>query len=151
MYGFSTDNQKDYYKASKAFKDIVGAGGTTPVKAPKAAPKAPVTKPAPKASPVQEAPKPKVKFDTSTIAKKYQQLYKLLGEIETETSKVVREYNTLRGGRSMNNLETPYLYNLYLTIEGLKYTQPLRKEIDEKLRLAGRLASDAAKYEKSRK
>ncbi|UNI73033.1 hypothetical protein [Escherichia phage CLB_P2] len=160
MYGFDTSNQKEYYKASKAFKDIVAGGATKPAKpakAPVAKPAAPTKvappKPAaaPKAAPVKEAPKPKIKFDTSTIVKKYNQLASLVSEIESETKHLVREFNTLRNGQHINNLDTPDLYRLYLTVEGLKYTQPMREEIDNKLRQARRLAGDAAQFEKTRK
>jgi hypothetical protein len=160
MYGLDTNSQKDYYKASKAFKDIVAGGSTAPAKAPKPA-KAPVAKPAApakpvapkpvKAEPVKEAPKSKIKFDTSALVKKYNQLASLVSEIESETKQVVREFNALRNGQHINNLETPDLYRLYLTIEALKYTQPLHEEIDSKVRNARRLAGDAAQYEKTRK
>ncbi|BBC78197.1 hypothetical protein KNT65_gp149 [Escherichia phage EcS1] len=159
MYGFSTDSQKDYYKASKAFKDIVAGGGTAKA-TPKATPapkSAPVAKPvvAPKPAAAKPAPKPvagpKFNFDTSSLVKKYKQLSSLINEIESETNVLVREYAKLRNNQHMNNLETPDLYNLYLTIESLRYTQPLHKEISNKLRNAGTLAADAARYEKSRK
>lgn len=155
MYGLDTSNQKEYYKASKAFKDIVAGGATKPAKAPvakpAAQPKVATPKPTPKPEPVKEAPKPKIKFDTSTIVKKYNQLASLVSEIESETKQVVREFNALRNGQHINNLDTPDLYRLYLTVEGLKYTQPMREEINNKLRQAGRLAGDAAQFEKTRK
>lgn len=155
MYGLDTSNQKEYYKASKAFKDIVAGGATKPAKAPvakpAAQPKVAAPKPTPKPEPVKEAPKPKIKFDTSTIVKKYNQLASLVSEIESETKQVVREFNALRNGQHINNLDTPDLYRLYLTVEGLKYTQPMREEINNKLRQAGRLAGDAAQFEKTRK
>lgn len=155
MYGLDTSNQKEYYKASKAFKDIVAGGATKPAKAPvakpAAQPKVATPKPTPKPEPVKEAPKPKIKFDTSTIVKKYNQLASLISEIESETKQVVREFNALRNGQHINNLDTPDLYRLYLTVEGLKYTQPMREEIDNKLRQARRLAGDAAQFEKTRK
>ncbi|QAU03611.1 hypothetical protein [Escherichia phage AnYang] len=155
MYGLDTSNQKEYYKASKAFKDIVAGGATKPTKAPvakpAAQPKVATPKPTPKPEPVKEAPKPKIKFDTSTIVKKYNQLASLVSEIESETKHLVREFNALRNGQHINNLDTPDLYRLYLTVEGLKYTQPMREEINNKLRQAGRLAGDAAQFEKTRK
>lgn len=83
--------------------------------------------------------------------KKYKQLSSLVRDIESDTSSLVREFNILRNGQHINNLDTPDLYRLYLTIEGLKYTQPLHDEIKEKLRQAGRLAADAAQYAKTRK
>ena len=155
MYGFDTSSQKEYYKASKAFKDIVAGGATKPAKAPvakpAAQPKVATPKPTPKPEPVKEAPKSKIKFDTSTIVKKYNQLASLVSEIESETKHLVREFNALRNGQHINNLDTPDLYRLYLTVEGLKYTQPMREEINNKLRQAGRLAGDAAQFEKTRK
>lgn len=158
MYGLDTSNQKEYYKASKAFKDIVAGGATKPAKPakapvdkPAAQAKVAAPKPTPKAEPVKEAPKSKIKFDTTTIVKKYNQLASLISEIESETKQVVREFNALRNGQHINNLDTPDLYRLYLTVEGLKYTQPMREEIDNKLRQARRLAGDAAQFEKTRK
>ena len=158
MYGLDTSNQKEYYKASKAFKDIVAGGATKPAKPakapvakPAAQPKVAAPKPSPKVEPVKEAPKPKIKFDTSTIVKKYNQLASLVSEIESETKQLVREFNTLRNGQHINNLDTPDLYRLYLTVEGLKYTQPMHEEINNKLRQARRLAGDAAQFEKTRK
>ncbi|BBI57487.1 hypothetical protein KIT01_139 [Escherichia phage KIT01] len=155
MYGFDTSSQKEYYKASKAFKDIVAGGAAKPAKAPvakpAAQPKVATPKPTPKPEPVKEAPKSKIKFDTSTIVKKYNQLASLVSEIESETKHLVREFNALRNGQHINNLDTPDLYRLYLTVEGLKYTQPMREEINNKLRQAGRLAGDAAQFEKTRK
>ena len=73
------------------------------------------------------------------------------GDIEADTRVLVREYEKLRGNKHINNLETPDLYELYLTIEGLKYAQPLHKEITYKLRNASQLKTDAEKYAKSRK
>ncbi|AWD91150.1 hypothetical protein [Enterobacteria phage vB_EcoM_IME281] len=158
MYGFDTSSQKEYYKASKAFKDIVAGGSTKPAKPakapvakPAAQPKVAAPKPTPKPEPVKEAPKSKIKFDTSTIVKKYNQLASLVSEIESETKHLVREFNALRNGQHINNLDTPDLYRLYLTVEGLKYTQPMREEINNKLRQAGRIAGDAAQFEKTRK
>lgn len=151
LFGIDSSSQKEYYKVNAAHKKFltVAQGGTLPAKAP-AKPKA-----TPKPAPVKPAPKPvagpKFNFDTSSLVKKYKQLSSLINEIEGETSVLVREYAKLRNNQHMNNLETPDLYNLYLTIESLRYTQPLHKEISNKLRNAGTLAADAARYEKSRK
>lgn len=160
MYGIDTSSQKEYYRASKAFKDIVSGGVSAKSGSPKVKPAPAVPKPATPKAIAKPEPKPEVKatpkapalkFDTSSLEKKYKQLSSLVRDIESDTSSLVREFNSLRNGQHINNLDTPDLYRLYLTIEGLKYTQPLHDAIKEKLRQAGRLAADAAQYAKTRK
>lgn len=141
---------KNYNKAKAAHKKFLEFAGSDSVAKAPTTPKAqPTSKVEPKAP--KPAPAPKLNFDTSGIVKKYKQLSALISDIESDTRVLVREYEKLRNGQNMNNLETPDLYELYLSIEGLKYTQPLHKEITHKLRNANDLAGRAAKFAKSRK
>lgn len=167
LFGIDSSSQKEYYKVTAAHKKFltVAQGGTLPAKAPakpkapKVAPVAPKPMAQPKAVPAAKpTPKveakpaaPKLGFDTSSLVKKYKQLSALINDIEGDTRVLVREYDKLRNGQHMNNLETPDLYELYLSIESLKYTQPLHKEISAKLRSANELKGRAEKYAKSRK
>ncbi|ARB05927.1 hypothetical protein fHeYen901_154 [Yersinia phage fHe-Yen9-01] len=131
---------KKTISAHKAHLDTYLAGSTST----KAPVKAPVKVETPK-------PAPALSFDTSSLVKKYKQLSSLLNDIEGDTIKLVREYDKLRNGQRMNNLETPDLYNLYLAIESLKYTQPMHKEINHMVKSANELPAAAKKYAASRK
>lgn len=77
MYGIDTSIQKEYYRASKAFKDIVSGGVSAKSGSPKVKSAPTIPKPAtPKAKPepkpeVKATPKaPALKFDTSSLEKK---------------------------------------------------------------------------------
>lgn len=149
IYGITTDNQKDYAKVQAAFKSLTGQKKPAPPKASGTKVEAP--KPAPAAKPVEapkpapkEPAKPAVKFDTSGLTKKYNQVLSLLSDIQRESSQIKKDFAKIRNGRKINNLDDPELYALYVSVENVGYVADIVKLVDSRMFSIKNLAKNAA-------
>lgn len=149
LYGITTDSQKDYAKVQAAFKSLRGQKKPAPPKASGTKVEAP--KPAPAAKPVEapkpvpkEPAKPAVKFDTSGLTKKYNQVLSLLSDIQRESSQIKKDFAKIRNGRQINNLDDPELYALYVSVENVGYVADIVKLVDSRMFSIKNLAKNAA-------
>ena len=148
IYGISTNTPKDYAKVQAAFKTLTGQKKVAPPKASGTkveAPKpTPTTKPVEAQKPVKEPVKPGVKFDTSNITKKYNQILSLLSDIQRESGQIKKDFAKIRNGRQINNLDDPELYALYVSVENVAYVADIVKLVDSRLFSIKNQAKNAA-------
>lgn len=149
IYGISTNTPKDYAKVQAAFKTLTGQKKVAPPKASGTKVEAP--KPTQTAKPVEaqkpapkEPSKPAIKFDTSSLTKKYNQILSLLGDIQRESGQIKKDFAKIRNGRQINNLDDPELYALYVSVENVGYVADIVKLVDSRLFSIRNLAKNAA-------